>query len=99
MAARDGNSFAGIRTIASITRNPIMRTIKTLAVFFSLTQAGVSIEHAEDKCETKESKKGVETTKNGKKYLCDTCVVLSCDTSGKTIGQCTKKTTTSCVEK
>jgi hypothetical protein len=76
-----------------------MRTIKTLAVFFSLTLAGVSIAHAEDKCDPKESKKGVETTKNGKKYLCDTCVVLSCDTSGKTIGQCTKKTTTSCVEK
>jgi hypothetical protein len=76
-----------------------MRTIKTLVIFFSLTLLGLTTAHAEDKCDPASSKKGVETTKNGKKYLCDTCVVLSCDTSGKTIGQCTKKTTTSCVEK
>jgi len=76
-----------------------MKTIKTLAIFFSLILAGVAIAHAEDKCDPKESKKGVETTKNGKKYLCDTCVILACDTSGKTIGKCTKTTKSSCVEK
>ena len=75
-----------------------MRTIKTFAVLFSLTLAGVTMAHAEDKCDPASSKKAVPTTKDGKKYLCDTCVILACDTSGKTIGQCTRKTTTSCVE-
>jgi len=75
-----------------------MNIIKALAVLFSFALASGTVAHAEDKCDAASSKKAVPTTKNGKKYLCDTCVVLSCDTTGKTIGQCTKKTTTTCVE-
>ena len=75
-----------------------MKIVKTFAVFFLLTLAGGTMAHAEDKCDKDASKKAVPTTKNGKNYLCDTCVVLACDTSGKTIGQCTRKTTTTCVE-
>jgi len=75
-----------------------MNTIKALVVFFSLTLAGVTMAHAEDKCDPASSKKAVPTTKDGKKYLCDTCVILACDTKGSTIGQCTRTTKTSCVE-
>jgi hypothetical protein len=84
--------------VASIMWNPIMRTIKTFAIVFSLALAGGTMAHAEDKCDAASSTKGVETIKNGKKYLCDTCVTLGCDTSGPTIGKCTKKTKTTCVE-
>ena len=74
-----------------------MKTIKSLALIFSLVLAGVTMAYAEDKCESTE--KNVSHEIGGKKYVCDKCVVLACDTSGKAIGQCTKTTKyTNCVE-
>lgn len=74
-----------------------MKTINALVIFFSLTLAGVTMAHAEDKCESTDHNVAHEI--GGKKYVCDKCVVLACDTSGKAIGQCTKTTKwTNCVE-
>jgi hypothetical protein len=74
-----------------------MKTINALVIFFSLTLAGVTVTHAEDKCESTEHNVSHEI--GGKKYVCDKCVVLACDTSGKAIGKCTKTTKyTNCVE-
>ena len=74
-----------------------MNTVKALVVFFSLTLAGVAMAHAEDKCES--TAKNVAHEIGGKKYVCDTCVILACDTKGSTIGKCTKTTKyTNCVE-
>lgn len=85
------------RPFASITWNPIMSSIKELVIFFSLTLAGLTTAYAEDKCES--TAKNVPHEISGKKYVCDTCVVLACDTKGSTIGKCTKTTKyTNCVE-
>jgi hypothetical protein len=74
-----------------------MKTVKTLALVFSLTLAGVTMAQAEDKCQSTEHNVSHEIS--GKKYVCDACVILACDTSGKAIGKCTKTTKyTNCVE-
>jgi hypothetical protein len=74
-----------------------MKTIKALAILFSLTLAGVTMAHAEDKCESTEHNVSHEI--GGKKYVCDKCVVLGCETSGSAIGKCTRTTKyTNCVE-
>lgn len=74
-----------------------MKFLKTLLVLFSLNLAGIMAAQAEDKCESTE--KGVSHEINGKKYICDKCVVLACDTSGPNIGKCTRTTKwTNCVE-
>jgi hypothetical protein len=75
----------------------IMKTIEALAILISLTLAGVTMAHAEDKCESTEHNVSHEI--GGKKYVCDKCVVLGCETSGSTIGKCTRTTKyTNCVE-
>jgi hypothetical protein len=90
-------SVAATGRIVSNIWKPIMKIIKALAILFSLTLAGVTLAHAEDKCESTEH--GVSHEIKGKKYVCDKCVVLACDTSGSKIGQCTKTTKyTNCVE-
>lgn len=74
-----------------------MKYLKTLLLLFSLSLAGTVIAQAADKCESTE--KGVSHEIGGKKYVCDKCVVLACDTSGSTIGKCTRTTKyTNCVE-
>ncbi len=74
-----------------------MKYLKTLLLLFSLSFAGIVTAQAEDKCESTE--KGVSHEINGKKYVCDKCVVLACDTKGPTIGKCTRTTKyTNCVE-
>jgi hypothetical protein len=75
-----------------------MKIIKALAILLSLTLAGVTLAHAEDKCAGKLETKVSHDIK-GKKYTCDKCVVSSCDTGGSTINNC--KITTNwvnCVE-
>ena len=74
-----------------------MKFLKTLLVLFSLSLPAIVTAQAEDKCESTE--KGVSHQINGKKYVCDKCVVLACDTSGPNIGKCTRTTKwTNCVE-
>lgn len=74
-----------------------MKTLKILLVLFSLSLFGIVTARAEDKCESTE--KGISHEINGKKYVCDKCVVLACDTKGPTIGKCTRTTKwTNCVE-
>jgi hypothetical protein len=75
-----------------------MRTIKALAIFFSLTLAGVTAAYAEDKCAGKLEQKVPHEIK-GKKYVCDKCAVSSCDTGGSSISNCKITTNwTNCVE-
>jgi len=94
----DFKSIAATGPIVSIIWKPIMRTIKTLAIAFSLTLAGVTMAHAEDKCPTT-PEHNVPHEISGKKYVCDKCVISSCDTGGKTISNCKKTTNwTNCVE-
>jgi hypothetical protein len=74
-----------------------MKFIKALFVLFSLALACATTAYAEDKCESTEH--AVSHDIGGKKYVCDKCVVLACDTSGSTIGKCTRTTKyTNCVE-
>jgi len=74
-----------------------MKSIKALFVLFSLTLVCVTTARAEDKCESTEH--GVSHDISGKKYVCDKCVVLACDTSGSAIGKCTRTTKyTNCIE-
>jgi hypothetical protein len=74
-----------------------MKSLKIILVLFSLNLIGMVTAQAEDKCESTE--KGVSHEINGKKYVCDKCVVLACDTSGPNIGKCTRTTKyTNCVE-
>jgi hypothetical protein len=74
-----------------------MKYLKVLLVMFSLNLASMLTALAEDKCESTE--KGVSHEISGKKYICDKCIVLACDTSGSTIGKCTRTTKwTNCVE-
>jgi hypothetical protein len=76
----------------------IMKTIKSLALAFSLILAGVTMAHAEDKCAGKLEQKVPHEIK-GKKYVCDKCSVSSCDTGGSTISNCKITTNwTNCVE-
>lgn len=74
-----------------------MKFLKILLVMFSVSFTGATSAWAEDKCESTEH--GVSHEISGKKYVCDKCVVLSCDTSGSSIGKCTRTTKyTNCVE-
>jgi len=81
----------------SYLRRPNMKYLKVLLVMFSVSLAGMTTSWAEDKCESTEHNVSHEI--NGKKYVCDKCVVLSCDTSGSNISKCTRTTKyTNCVE-
>ena len=51
---------------------------------------------AEPVCEP--TKKNVPRVINGKNYVCDECVKLSCDDKGKEIKGCKRETSRSCVE-
>jgi hypothetical protein len=70
---------------------------KTLLIVSSLILASGTMARAEDKCESTEH--NVAHSIQDKKYVCDKCVVLGCDTSGPNIGKCTRTTKyTNCVE-
>ena len=74
-----------------------MKSLKPLFIFCSLILASTVTARAEDKCESTEH--NVAHKISGKDYVCDKCVVLGCDTSGKDIGKCTRTTKyTNCVE-
>jgi hypothetical protein len=74
-----------------------MKYLKALVLLISVSLASVVGARAADKCESTE--KGVSHEISGKKYVCDKCVVLACETSGSTIGKCTRTTKyTNCVE-
>jgi len=71
--------------------------MKKLLVISALTLISTALARAEDKCQSTEH--GVPHSIKGKDYVCDKCVVLSCDTSGPKIGQCARTTKyTDCVE-
>jgi hypothetical protein len=74
-----------------------MKYRKAILVMFFVSLAGVATTRADEKCESTEH--GVSHEINGKKYVCDKCVVLACDASGSTIGRCTRTTKyTNCAE-
>ena len=74
-----------------------MKFLKALLVVNSLIVASTAMARAEDKCESTEH--NVKHSIKGTDYVCDKCVVLSCDASGSNIGKCTRTTKyTNCVE-
>jgi hypothetical protein len=74
-----------------------VKFFKSLLIVSSLVLAFTATASDQDKCESREH--NVAHSIKGKDYVCDKCVVLSCESSGKTIGKCTRTTKyTECVE-
>jgi hypothetical protein len=97
--SREPGSLAQRRRSGRLSRlgRTIMKSLKPLFIFCSLILASTVTARAEDKCESTEH--NVAHKISGKDYVCDKCVVLGCDTSGKNIGKCTRTTKyTNCVE-
>jgi hypothetical protein len=93
--ARSGQrNFAGS---CLATWKPNMKPVQAFLVLFALSLACMTTAQAEDKCESTEH--NVSHDIGGKKYVCDKCVILGCETGGSNIGKCTRTTKyTNCVE-